>query len=528
MPRCVLTDFSPTIGRRSLRAGGQRVGGRTQTVCVLCATGRPLALPVWRVLVTLRRGRLVPRQGELLAALFESVAEAVECAVELQDEHVRDGGLAGPRLGIAAGDAQVGDAMVVAGSPLAEATALALRAEPGQVLVSAAVPLLLDGSLPIHFVNAGELGGPWRPRPRPVWGLVRPTSGQSVIATVNLPPLLRREAAWPWLPPGPTLAGIEAAWAAASAGQRQFVLVAGEAGAGKTRLVSELGRRSWDEGALVLAGACFDHELAFQPFVEALRHPLEAVQPARRRQLVGPAAADLDYLLPGLGLDDGAGPGPRGADAASRRYWMFDAVADLLRQLGQAAPVLLVLDDLHWARLSTTLLLELLLAGPDDMRVLILGTCRRSATEATSAFSELLARLSRDVSFRTLQLEGLDEAAVCGPVTRSMKGLQRLCRHLAHVTGGNPSFIESQWQQLVLDGRLRCLERAGGQGLDLLRYQGCGEHRHPGNSRRRVPLAHLSPARRNVHAVAYGLEPLRPVHHVAGRVQLGLEPGLSI
>jgi predicted ATPase len=150
----------------------------------------------------------------------------------------------------------------------------------------------------------------------------------------------------------------------ARAGGGTAVLVAGEAGIGKTRLASELAARASDAGFEVLLGRSIDlvgTELPYQPFVEA----------------VGP--------LGGLPQADG--------QTAGSQLRVFQETLELLGERAAAAPVLLVLEDLHWADASTLDLVVFLAHNLGDRRVLLLATCR--ADEPSSA--ERVRRLADGV-----------------------------------------------------------------------------------------------------------------------------------
>ena len=159
------------------------------------------------------------------------------------------------------------------------------------------------------------------------------------------------------------LAELERALDAARAGSGATVLVAGEAGIGKTRLAAELARRARDAGFEVLLGRSIDlvgTELPYQPFVEALRP---------------------------LGEPCARSTGGRPARSCS----VFEETLALLTDRAAAAPVLLVLEDLHWADTSTLDLVVFLAHNLDDRRVLLLATYR--ADEPSSA--ERMRRLAR-------------------------------------------------------------------------------------------------------------------------------------
>src|SRR5262249_18464039 len=152
-------------------------------------------------------------------------------------------------------------------------------------------------------------------------------------------------------------------------------LIAGEPGVGKTRLAGEWSRLAYEQGGVVLYGRC-DEDLGapYQPFAEALRSLAPCLGEGRLRGLRGADA--LLSLVPGLTdvLPDLTAP--THADPDTERYALFDAVVALLEVASAGAPVVLVLDDLHWAAKPTLLLLRHLLRFGEQTRVQIVGTYR--------------------------------------------------------------------------------------------------------------------------------------------------------
>ena len=159
-------------------------------------------------------------------------------------------------------------------------------------------------------------------------------------------------------------------------GQRQVVLVSGEPGLGKTTVVGHAVRGWHEAGTTVAMGRCEEEVRApYRPFIEALAHlvasaPLEVLHAHVARQ-----GASLLPLAPGLAtrLDV---PARISTDPETERFLLFSAVNDLLAALSQQAPVVLFLDDLHWADAGTATLLRSLATAADPARLLILGTFR--------------------------------------------------------------------------------------------------------------------------------------------------------
>ena len=178
-------------------------------------------------------------------------------------------------------------------------------------------------------------------------------------------------------------------------GTRRLVLVAGDAGIGKTRLAAEIGRRAYDDGALVLYGRFDEEALApYQAIVEMVRGWSSGASLEPLRERVGVRAADLGILFGEFGAPplEEREPGPHGHDADARRLRLFDAVAALLGEIGTSAPLVLVFDDLHWADRPTLQLLKHLVRSPQPRRVLLLGTYRDAELDPGHPLLELLDR----------------------------------------------------------------------------------------------------------------------------------------
>jgi DNA-binding SARP family transcriptional activator len=173
---------------------------------------------------------------------------------------------------------------------------------------------------------------------------------------------------------------LERAFDAAAAGRGTTALIAGPAGIGKSRLARELADRARRAGAIVLTGRCIDlvgASLPYLPLVEALR-PLRGAP-----ELEG--VSELSRLIPGTGCS-GPGCDRRAGDS---QLQLFDEVLAVLDRLSATAPVVLVLEDMHWADGSTLDLLAYLAHAVRDRRVLIVATWRREAMQSDDAVARL-------------------------------------------------------------------------------------------------------------------------------------------
>ena len=248
---------------------------------------------------------------------------------------------------------------------------------------------------------------------------------------------------------GAALARLERAWADAVSGARRFALVAGEPGIGKTTLVGELARRAHAQGGGVLLGRSDEHALVpFQPWIEALERLLEALPAADVEHWLTAHDGALARLLPARSAAQDPTGGPR------ERYLAFELVHALLDDVAAHWPVLLVLDDVHWADADSLSLLRHLARSAPRARLLVV-LCARSA-ELGPAIAQTLAELRRECPLVRVDLAGLDDDAVAALLARRTgDGDHESARRYRARSGGNPFF---------LDELLREAQETGGDG----------------------------------------------------------------
>ncbi len=226
--------------------------------------------------------------------------------------------------------------------------------------------------------------------------------------------------------------------------------VVGESGIGKTRLVAELAR-SLPSGTVVLWGRCSQDRLgSYLPYVEILRHLMAATDDDTLRAAVG-VHGELTRLVPELVDRVGPLPGPAKADAGSEQRMLFEAVSLLLSRW---KPMLLVIDDLHWADDATLALLAYLTRDHSLQGLVTVVTARPSDLDPMT--SGLVAELAREVDFTRIRLAGLvgdDLAALVSDVV-GVPAPAALVDSVASATEGNPFFAEEMTLHLVDSGVL--------------------------------------------------------------------------
>ena len=192
------------------------------------------------------------------------------------------------------------------------------------------------------------------------------------------------------------LAQLEAALADAREGRPSLAFVVGESGVGKTRLVGELAARAAAEDVRVLRGDCVqlgEGELAYAPLVSALR-PLARDGDPVLTALAPEALAELGTLLPGIAAprEQGARPGEQAR--------VFEALLAVLDGLSREQPLLLVVEDLHWADASTRAFLRFLAAALGHEPLLVVATYRPDELHRRHPLRPLLAELERTRALR--------------------------------------------------------------------------------------------------------------------------------
>ena len=235
-------------------------------------------------------------------------------------------------------------------------------------------------------------------------------------------------------------------WDAACRGDVQLLLVDGEPGIGKTRLVAELARSLESEGALVLWGRCDEDPVApFQPFAEALGRYFQSVSADQITRVPEWQITELARLVlplrehvPVLEEDPG--------DPETERFRFFGAITQTLNGLSARGRVLLVVDDLHWADQPTLLLLRHVLRNADALNIGIIAMYIDSEIPSEHRLRPMLADLRSDRSAATVHLEGLGEAAVKELAESAVA--PELATQLFKLTDGNPLFLEEMLRQL--------------------------------------------------------------------------------
>ncbi len=236
---------------------------------------------------------------------------------------------------------------------------------------------------------------------------------------------------------------------------RRIALVGGEAGSGKSRLVREFAREVSADGVLVLYGACDAVvRTPYRPFVEALDPLVRDTDPEVLRAELGSAGGELTRLFPDLPDRIGELPAPVAADPDTERHRLHTAVTDLLAGACRRQPLVLVLEDGHWADTPTLQLLRHVARSVPDARLLVLATFRDTEAEVPAELADALADLRRSDDVIRLRLGGLTDDDVTEYVRRSAgakvdPALAELAHEIRALTEGNAFLLCELWRTLV-------------------------------------------------------------------------------
>jgi class 3 adenylate cyclase len=406
-------------------------------------------------------GRMVKGLGDGIMATFAGASDAVSAAVAIQqeiDRLVRSGKVAVPlavRVGVSAGDVVI-DEGDVHGTPVIEASRLCAAAGGGEILVADVVRILAGSTGDHDYAPVGPLT---------LKGLEHPVVATRVewrpaaLSTVPMPAFLT-DVGRIFVGRDAEVERIGQLWKEALAGERRVALLGGEPGVGKTRLAAQVAAQVHDEGGVVLVGRC-DEDLGvpYQPFVEALRHYVDHTPPADLKDRLGRYGGELVRLMPELADRVPDLPPALQSDPETERYRLFDAVGAWLAAASADQPVLLVVDDLHWAAKPTLLLLRHVLRLSEPLRVLIVGTYRDSELGRRHPLTDLLADLRRQGGVERLALSGLDAGGVASFVEQAAghdltAEAEALARAIYAETEGNPFFVAEVLRHLAETGAI--------------------------------------------------------------------------
>jgi class 3 adenylate cyclase/DNA-binding CsgD family transcriptional regulator/tetratricopeptide (TPR) repeat protein len=411
-------------------------------------------------------GYEVKTMGDGFMVAFASARRAVTCATEIQralEEHNRrhpDQQLQ-VRLGLNTGEVIQEEADLF-GAAVSAAARIAAKARGGQILVSEAVRAVIGPAQGIDFIECGRFrlkGFPDR------WRLYEVVWKREMA--IPVPPVATDRT--PFVDRESERAELRRLLERMLDGQGALLLIGGEPGVGKTRLVGELLLEARQRGLTTLTGRCCEVEgtIPYLPLVEVLEAALRSFPQEALRDVLSDSAPEVAKLVPELRHLFADIPPPLEIPPAQERRYLFNCVLDSLRRGAQMQPLVIALEDLQWADDSSLLLLLHIAQRVGEMPVLILATYRDVELQFPSPFTRALEEIVRQRLARRMDLQRLAEADV-GRMLTSLCGREpppNVVRAVYEETGGNPFFVEEVCRELVDEGAL--LDAEGHRNLDL-------------------------------------------------------------
>ncbi len=418
-------------------------------------------------------GAEIKTEGDSFYVVFESPSAALECAVDIQRAaHMAPGAAIRIGMGLHAGETVPYDDQFVGGA-VNVAARLASKAKAGEIiasdtlrgLVRTGVSYAMEDRGPLRLKGVSERVRAWSVEWRPP----EATAPAPHVAAVDLP-LLGHSPLTPAAPaPGqivcPVVVGRDAEQARfaehlrlAATGRGQTVVLAGEAGVGKSAFVRDAIAAATRDGFRVLYGVTLESDkgLPYAPFVGAVRSGFRGIARERLGRVLGQAAPDLAQLFPELGKAQRAEQA-----SAVEHHRLSVAFLGLFTTFSRETPVLLVVEDLHWADEASLGLFHYLARELRDTRILLLGTYRSDEMHRRHPLLRVVANMQRERVASEIPLARLDKEQVRQLIQVTFQQTDpniKITDEFRDViyarAEGNPFFTEELLKSLVESGDL--------------------------------------------------------------------------
>ncbi len=387
--------------------------------------------------------------GDGFLAVFASTRRALTAAVDIQRSldtfnRSRSGPPLRVRIGLNTGEV-VFQGGQLSGAAVHAASRVCAAADGGQIFVSD-VTRQLVGTIPdLSFLDVGEHDLKGFPQPWHLWEAVW------VRETAQLPQQV-------FVGRDDELAFLRGKLDRTFDGHGGIVLVGGEPGVGKTTLVRQFIREAEARGGLALFGRCYEIEgaLPYSPFVEMLEQGLAVMPPDLVREDMGDDAAEVARMVPEIRRRFPDIPQPLDLPPEQQRRYFFNAVGAFIGRAAARFPLVLVMDDVHWADVPSLLLIEHMAEIVPGMRVLGIGTYRDTELDMARPLAASLDRMVRARTVERVAIKRFDRDGVTTMI-ESLAGRTppgALVDAIFSETEGNPFFVDEVYRHLVEEGRV--------------------------------------------------------------------------
>jgi class 3 adenylate cyclase/tetratricopeptide (TPR) repeat protein len=405
-------------------------------------------------------GREVKTAGDSFMAAFDSARKGVECAIGIQRalHNFNRGNPTQPikvRIGLHTGEAILAKEDLF-GTSVDAAARIMARADAEQILISDVVRTVVGAAKDLVFNDQKRVRLKGFPERWRLWEVVwraepeRPT--EISAGTESL------DGRTPFVGRSEERSLLRQAVERAAGGAGGVALIAGEAGLGKTRLVDEIAVEARARGMFVVRGHCSEMEGAppYVPFVEAIEYGLTVTARDVFRAAMGDAGPEIARFVPKVRLAYPDLPPQLALPTDQARHYMFESVCDFFERAAKIQPMLIALEDLHWADVSTTQLLESIAKRASRAAFLVVGTYRDVDVGRGDPFARGIEHLPRLPSVSRITLKRLTEAEVAR-ILHALSGQpppEQLIRLIYNETEGVPFFVEEVYRHLAEERRL--------------------------------------------------------------------------
>jgi tetratricopeptide (TPR) repeat protein len=386
--------------------------------------------------------------GDGLAVRFVSAAETLGAAIAIQQTARRpvDGEAPAIRIAVHSGEALAHETDWF-GPTLMIARRLCGRAAAHEILCTDVVARLFLGMKSFEFIPRGAIDVP---------GIATAVETFSVAYATGDP--LRVLSHMPFVGRLDEMGKLRRRLEALARGEGCVVLLTGEPGIGKSRLAEELAARARADEIVILQGRCHEGEglRPYHAFAQAIDDYAHVADRSELQQDLGNHLATLGGLVPALREDFPGTSEPPELSPDEERARLFDAVDQFFATLAARAPVIIVLDDLHWADAGTCAMLRHVARSTERSGFLILGILRDAEVDADHPLQQVLASLPRETGYDAIALGGLASREITELIAAVVNDTPppRISDVIGRETNGNPYFIREVLLNLVEERRI--------------------------------------------------------------------------